>query len=582
MKKLSKWLRKVAISSLFGCLICSMSVEAEEKYDYVVTDAVYGVNATDKVSDAKALNTLFEKAIGSQEMVTFYFPAGTYYIDKTLKIYSNTHLILHEDAVIYRMDSLINKNMLRNADQNKKQNATGGYDMSKNIIIEGGTWNGGDIKKATNNAVVLRIDHAENVTIKNCSVKNVYDCHLITLLGVKNGVITNCKLSGFRYKKGKEKNYNYAREAIQLESAWTDNESDLDDSSAYWAQGTVIDGTYCQQVSVTNNQVIDMPCGIGQHHFTKSGKYRNKDITISDNEFKCSTDMKYCKTAITCAGMDNLTVSGNTIEGPYRFGMRVEGATNVMIENNDLKKISRNGIVVAGGKQITIRNNTMKNVKNSGISLTGGQVDLVTNNSATTIGSHGIFVGKCKVTTITQNEIIGTKQNGLCISSSTITNVTQNTFKNSSKHGISVTGSKKAGSVKNISSNTIYNTKLNGVSVNGGKVTNLSKNKITKTKGHGISVIDGTVGQGKKKDKGIQKNTIKDCKKNGISVSKKGVVSGIAGNKVSKIKFHGISMSENAKVYWVIKNTTKKCGRKGINNRVTKVKVKVKNNKGQS
>ena len=538
MRKMSMWIRKVVLLSIFGCMIFGTSVEAEENYDYVVTDAQYGVDPTDEISDSVALNTLFKKAIGAEEMVTFYFPAGTYYISSTLKIYSNTHLILHEDAVIYRMDSLIDKNMLRNADQNGKQNVTGGYDMAQNIIVEGGTWDGGNIEKATDSSVLLRIDHAENVTIKDCSVKNVYNCHLITYVGVKNGLITNCTLTGFRYKKGKENDYNYAREAIQLESAWTDNESDLEDSSAYWAQGTVIDGTSCQQVSVTNNKVIDMPCGIGQHHFTKSGKYRNKDITISDNVFQCSTDMKYCKTAITCAGMNNLTVSGNKIEGPYRFGMRVEGATNVLIENNNLKNISRNGIVVAGGKKITIRNNVLNDINNSGISLTGGQVDLVANNSMNVIGSHGIFVGKCKVESITLNEVNDTKQNGLCISSSTITSVKNNTFKNSDKHGISVTGTKKAGSVKNIANNTIFDTKLNGVSVNGGKVTNISKNKITKAKGHGISVIDGTVGQGKKKSKGIHKNLIKNCKKNGISVSKKGVVSSIVSNKVSNIKKH--------------------------------------------
>lgn len=439
MKKVSKWMRNVVLFSLLGCIVWGTSVEAQENYDYVVTDAQYGVDATDKKSDSVAINALFKKAIGAEEMVTFYFPAGTYYISNTLKIYSNTHLILHEDAVVYRMDSMIDKNMLRNADQNGKQNVTGGYDMSQNIIVEGGTWDGGNIEMATDSSVLLRIDHAENVTIKDCFIKNVYNCHLITYVGVKNGLITNCKLTGFRYKKGKEKDYNYAREAIQLESAWTDNESDLSDSSSFWAQGTVIDGTYCQQVSVTNNQVIDMPCGIGQHHFTKSGKYRNKDITISNNVFKCSSKMKYCKTAITCAGMNNLTVSGNTIEGPYRFGMRVEGATNVLIENNDLKKISRNGIVVAGGKKITIRKNTLKNIKNSGISLTGGQTDIVTNNSIDVAGSHGIFVGKCKVTSITANDVNDTKQNGLCISSGTITNVTNNTFKNSSKHGISVT-----------------------------------------------------------------------------------------------------------------------------------------------
>lgn len=581
MRKMNRWVKRIVLFTLFGCVALGMPVSAQENYDYVVTDAQYGVDATDKQSDSAALKMLLEKAIGAEEMVTFYFPAGTYYIDTTMRIYSNTHLILHEDAVIYRMDSLIDKNMLRNVDQNGKQNVTGGYNMSHDIIVEGGTWDGGNIEKATDGSVLLRIDHAENVTIKNCSVKNVYDCHLIAYVGVKNGLITNCELQGFRHRKGKETSYNYAREAIQLESAWTDNESDLQDKSSYWAQGTVIDGTFCQNVTVTNNTVIDMPAGIGQHHYTESGKYRNQDITISDNVIRCDSSVKYCRVGISCGGMNNLKVTGNVVEGPYRYGMRVAGSTDVLIENNKISKTDHNGITMENGESVSIQNNEFKDVGDSGIAVNDGQLDEISGNNIQVTGKHGIFVGTCTVKNINNNTVKKTKQNGLCISSTTITNVKNNTFLNSSKHGISITGTKKKGNVKNVTNNVITKVKLNGISVNGGKVRHLSQNKITDAGGHGFSVINGTVGKGKTNKYGIHKNTVKKCKKNGINVSKKGVVASIVGNKVTNITKHGISMSENAKVYWVTKNTTKKCKGKGINNSLTKSKAKVKNNKGQ-
>ncbi len=563
------------------CAFLPLPVQAQAAYDYVVTDPEYGINPNDKISDAKAIRELLKKAIGSDKMITYYFPAGTYYLDDTLKVYSNTHLILHEDAVMYRMDSMIDTNMLRNADQNGKQNATGGYNMSHDIIIEGGTWDGGNIKKATDGSVLVRVDHAENVTIKNCTVKNVYDNHLIAYVGVKNGLIDNCRLYGFRHKKGKEKSYNYAREAIQIDSAWTDNEKDMTDKSAYWAQGTVIDGTYCQDVTLSNNTVIDMPAGIGQHHYTKSGKYRNKNIVISNNTIRCSQDVKYCRVGISLGGMDNLTVTGNVVDGPYRYGMRIAGSDDVLLENNQVSNTEHNGLTMENGKGVTVKNNRFDNLGDSGIAVNGGTADAIVDNIIESAGKHGIFVGACTVNNIEGNKVKNTKQNGLCSASSIINSVKNNTFQNIKKHGISITGTKKNGNIKNVTGNIITKTKLNGISVNGGKVRHISSNTITDASGHGFSVIDGTVGKGKTNQYGIHKNTVKKCKKNGINVSKKGIVASIVGNKVSNIKKHGICLSENAKVYWVTKNTTKKCKGKGINNSLKKCKAKVKNNKGQ-
>lgn len=207
---------------VFVCLgICAEPaiVDAASDYDYVVTEAEYKVDPTDKISDAKGIQSILDKALGSKTMITIYFPAGTYYVDKTLKVYSNTHILLDEKATVYRMDSLINNGILYNVDQNGKRDVVGGYDMSENITLEGGVWDGGNIAKATKGTDVIRFDHARNITIKNCVIKNTYNCHIVELVGVQNGLVSGCTLTGFRYQRGKEKDYTYAREAIQLESA---------------------------------------------------------------------------------------------------------------------------------------------------------------------------------------------------------------------------------------------------------------------------------------------------------------------------------------------------------------------------
>lgn len=488
---------------------CRVNAAQETKYDYVITDAEDKVDPTDKKSDTKGIQKMLEKAVGSTKVITIYFPAGDYYIDKPMRVYSNTHIILDEKATIHRMDSMINRNILHNVDQNGKMDVVGGYDMSENIILEGGTWDGGNIQLATEAADVIRFDHAKNITIRDCVIKNTYNCHIIELVGVKNGLVTGCTLSGFRYKKGHEKDYRYAREAIQLESAWTDNESKKTDSKAAWARGSVVDGTSCKQVTVTNNTFIDLPCGVGQHHYTKSGKYRNEDITISNNVFTCSDKMKYCKTAITCSGTNNLNVENNTVKGPYRFSIHVIASSGVVIQKNQIDGISMNGIMINTGEITAVQDNSLKN-----------------------IGKHGISVMEGTVKEISGNTLTRIKQNGICISTGKVTQIKENTIKTAGKHGISVTGgtvgtgkSRKNG----IQNNVISGCKQNGITVSGkGKVSSIGKNQISGVKNNGISLTK------KAKVYWIEKNTIKNCKKHGIWNGIKTKVK-IKGNK-GKIK----------------------------------------------
>lgn len=592
-------------------IVCATTVPA---YDYTLTDATNTVNGADKAADTKGLQSLLDKAIGSERVVTIYLPSGTYYVEHSLKVYSNTHIILHKDATIRRMDSAVDDMIIHNVDQNGKMDQVGGYDMSKNITIEGGTWDGGNIKLATDGTDLIRFDHAENITVKNLSVKNVYDCHLIEYVGVKNGLIDNCKFKGFRYKKGKTTDYTYAREAIQLDSAWTTNENDLSDLQAAWANGSVIDGTSCKQVTVSNNTFVDMPCGVGQHRYTSSGKYRNEDITITKNTFTCASSMKYCKIAITASGTNRLTITDNTIKGPYRFSVHVLAADDVTIENNTIENIKMNGLMIDKGSVTAIKNNTITSAKKHGISVGGGTVGEISGNTITSAGingislddgtvtvisnniiktpkKHGISVaGKtkkstgAKITDITDNVISKAKQNGITVDVGKITNISNNKITSPGKSGISIAGKtsgKKGGTIKYVANNTISKAKVNGITMDKGKVTSIQNNKITNSGQHGISIIGGSVGSGEKKTQGVLNNTIKTCKGNGITVSGNAKVSAIASNKITSVKNNGISLTLKAKVQYIIKNTIKKCSKHGIWNG-TSTKTKISGNKGKT
>lgn len=649
-------------------------------YDYVITD--YGANGTDQASDQAAIQEALDQVKGAAKQMTVYFPAGDYYIDqKALQVYSNTHIILDQKATVHRMDSMLDKMLLHNVDQNGKMDAIGGYDMSHDITLEGGTWDGGNIAKAKDAADLIRFDHAQNIVMKDCTLKNVYDNHMIEYVAIKDGSISGCTISGFRYLKGKEKDNYYAREAIQLETAWTNKPNNKNDVDALWAPGSVVDGTSCQQVTVSNNTFIDMPCGVGQHHYSEDGKYRNQGITISNNTFSCANSMKACKTAVTCSGMNDITITGNKITGPYYFGVYIAASSNVTFSDNNISNVADNGIMMNSGsvKAITgntisnstghsisiasgtlttlskntinnpkqngisitkgninsISDNTINNVKNNGISVTDeATIDQMTGNILNKIGHDGIVQGKGKIKLIKNNEINSAKLHGISLLGGTA-GAGQNTSKGIIENvitdcgGIAISVSKKgkasaisgntinnpvqsgisisSGKISSISNNKISNTKKHGIVVNGkvtitqmtgntlskigydgivlgkGKINLLKDNKINTVKLHGISITGGTVGVGKKRSKGIIKNTITNCKKgNGISVSKKGVVSAIDKNKITSVKNNGISIVNSSVVYWVTNNTIKKCKKHGIWNGSSRKKAKLKGNKGKT
>lgn len=604
MKQWGTTICKIATAAMcfVGVFAISTEVNATSNYDYIVTQADATVIPNDNIADADGIQNVLDKAKGATEVVTIYIPAGTYHVDKALRIYSNTHLILDSAATIYRMDSAIDKMIIHNTDENGYMDRIGGYEMSKNITIEGGIWDGGNTKLATDATNIIRFDHAENITIKNATVKNTYDCHIIELVAVKNGLIDNCTLTGFRYAKGKEKDYEYAREAIQLEAAWTNNEKNLADEESHWAKGTYLDGTACQQVTVSNNKFIDVPCGVGQHHYAESGKGRNQNITITGNTFSCADKFKYCKTAITGCGTDNLTVTNNTVKGPYRFGVHVLGSSGVTIQGNSFDKISMNGLMIDSGtitaiKDNTISNakkhgmsigggtiaeisgNTISNAKHNGISVDDGQVTSINNNIVTNATKHGISIAgiddKAKgatVTDVTYNTITKAKQNGITVDAGKLTNLNFNTITSPGKHGISIAGKtkkSKGATITNINENTINKAKQNGISVDAGKITNINLNVIKNAGKHGISLTGTSPQRRGGTIKNVIGNTITKAKWNGISMDK-GKVTIISQNKITNVSKHGISVvggtvgTGKKKTNGVLDNTIKTCKNNGI------------------
>ena len=86
----------------------------------------------------------------------------------------------------------------------------GGYDQCKNITITGGTWDGN--ANGSKDADCIYIGHAQNVVITDTTVKNNSGAHVIELAGVKNAIIENVELYG--YKKCKENESKIAKRLL--------------------------------------------------------------------------------------------------------------------------------------------------------------------------------------------------------------------------------------------------------------------------------------------------------------------------------------------------------------------------------
>ncbi len=344
-----------------------------------ITDPEFGANGEDEEDDYLAIQKALNYAKKTPQTVTVNVPAGDYYISSTLQIYSNTHLILNDNATISCMGGT--RLMLYNESQ--ESIPAGGYGRSENIMIQGGIWDGKG-QGGTAQSNLMLIVHARDITISNVTMKNCCGNHFLELAGVKDSSVLGCTFTNYILYNGTnydDETASLSSEAIQLDYATADNTGGIALPS---------DDTPCKNITISGCGFTDCVVGIGNHHEGELGE----GYIIQNNRF-----VNILNTCISMFSMGNATIKNNTATDVERFifatkcGVNSDTYTivqsNTITNSNSENGLKYDGIIVLESRGYNITENRITGFKN-GVFITDGSEDISVNGNTI---DNSVYIG---------------------------------------------------------------------------------------------------------------------------------------------------------------------------------------------
>ena len=149
----------------------------------------FGATGDGVTDDTAAINYALLNGVGK----TVYFPSGTYLFNNPLYVFSNTHVILENNAtLLFDINSPSAQGRIAFIDNNTSSSE---YNGQHNIIFEGGTIDHGfssDYGIDESRGVCIALWHCKNILIRNVNMCHTYNEHCIELNSSKNVIIENC------------------------------------------------------------------------------------------------------------------------------------------------------------------------------------------------------------------------------------------------------------------------------------------------------------------------------------------------------------------------------------------------------
>lgn len=480
---------------------------------------------------------LDENAYGQYEKLTVKIPAGTYLLDTTLYIYSNTTIEADAKAVFKKQDNHNGKESYGPIIENKLLDDRGGYGNCHDIAIIGGVWDSIEVMDNSVGTESFRFIHCDKVTVKNAVLCNVPEgSHLIVLAGTSNALIDNCEFYGYGSSAPKDH-----KEAIQLDIV---HDSvivpTMQEELVKW------DDLPCKNITISNCNFHDFSRAIGSHTAIKGVLHDN--VVIKGNVIKNMSD-----TAIKLFNYKNTTVENNSITNCIE-GILVYTDMQGLSSKEYMNPLSGNVATLPADYNIVISNNVIRNMKMTGDNW-GDAVRIMGSSKLPMMG-----------VTVSNNTIEDMERYGIYASESSDVIMLANTVKNVARVGLYATTNCKN---VTISRNRVQNCGGYGIflgnTVGGTIYGNTVKEAGLKDKDqiHGIYVYKCS-GTSRVNAVYINKNTVEGNDREGsqgIKVSTSDYVS-IVGNVVRRTKDRGIFVY-SCKEPEVIKNQITEAGKKG-------------------
>ncbi|MGW4300437.1 right-handed parallel beta-helix repeat-containing protein [Streptomyces sp. NPDC004646] len=271
-------------------------------------------------------------------------PPGTWNVSALpLRIYRNTRLTLADGAVIRRAGA---GTMLLNGDA--AQNL-GGYTGHGSIVIEGGVWDSRAADYPTS-AMCISIGHAEDVTIRDCLIKDVCGFHGIEMNSTKRGRIINVTALGYKDPDG-TRNFS---EAFQI---------DLAKGSSYFGGFGPYDDTPCTDILVEG-------CSVGPSGTAGTTSWPRAFGSHSASPGKPHTDIRVRD--LRAEGLTQFAIGGYTWQDTIISGLQLRNCgAGVRMRTLDSSTASHR--TPAGGSSPTITGSQpLTNIVIDDVTMTGG------------------------------------------------------------------------------------------------------------------------------------------------------------------------------------------------------------------
>ena len=360
----------------------------------------YGPHADGVTDDSSIINKALAAARGGTSMTYVHIPAGNYALEHTVRIWPYTHLIVDDGAVLFAVQDDSKRGVIVSGAHYADDGYTrctqtddmpcshGTYTQAHDITVEGGTWDANSTAEPTNDRAIMAFTHAQNITIKNCTLTRC-NAHMILLSGSRNCVVEGCTFKDAVRRNGEDEKRTQRWECVHLDSTNEVTEA-----------VKPFDNTAPCDITVKDCTFTNVFAGVGCHNFGAAGLHeaglwgRSNNITVKGCTFE-----HLVGNCVNVYGSDGYTVEDNKATDFLAF-VRNESSYAV-VRNNWMsgstdnqgdhsaailfKDYKSDGKVVTGAATGIIEGNIVLDYATCGISLVGSTAEVRNNQLCTSL-----------------------------------------------------------------------------------------------------------------------------------------------------------------------------------------------------